>query len=201
MNKMIPILDNGHAGMIGGKYETPGKRSPNWEKGILYEGMFNRWFVNRLIEKMDREGLKYYHASPELTDVPLSERVERSNRIHKSNKDTFLLSIHANAGGGKGIEGFTSVGETKSDAIGEMILKQIEKDFKNVSVMRFDLSDGDRDKESNFYVLRNTNCHAFLLECGFMDEISDYNKLWNVNYLKNLVDSVFKVVKKLQNKD
>lgn len=196
---MIPIFDNGHAGMIGGNYETPGKRSPNWEKGVLYEGMFNRWFVNRLIEKMDRAGLKYYHVSPEMNDVSLKTRVIRANNIYKKNPKVYLLSVHANAGGGRGIEGFTSTGKTNSDPIGEMILEQIERDFKHISVMRFDLSDGDRDKEAGFYILKNTKCPAFLLECGFMDQYNDYMKLWDPKYLERLVDSVFKVIQKLQN--
>tara|TARA_R110000851_G_scaffold108617_1_gene230018 strand:- start:954 stop:1544 length:591 start_codon:yes stop_codon:yes gene_type:complete len=196
---MIPILDNGHAGMIGGKYETPGKRSPNWEKGVLYEGMFNRWFVNRLIEKMDRAGLKYFHVSPELNDVTLKTRVIRTNKIHQKEKDVFLLCVHANAGGGRGIEVFTSPGNTKSDKIAEKVLIQIENDFRDVQKMRFDFTDGDRDKESSFYVLKNTNCPAILLECGFMDQKDDYLKLWSEKYLEDLVNSVFQVIQELQN--
>lgn len=194
---MIPILDNGHGGMIAGNYQTPGKRSPNWECGVLFEGMFNRWFVNRLIEKMDRAGLKYYHVSPELTDVSLEMRVRRANDIFKTQKNVYYLSIHANAGGGKGIEGFTSPGQTGSDPIGEKFLDQIEKDFKGIQSMRFDCSDGDRDKEAKFYVLTQTNCPAFLLECGFMDQKDDYLKLWDEEYLEKLVDSVFKTIQKL----
>ncbi|MBK8079429.1 MAG: hypothetical protein IPK25_03525 [Saprospiraceae bacterium] len=49
------ILDNGHGGVINGIYQTSGKRSPNWNQGILYEGMFNRWVVNRVIEALDRK--------------------------------------------------------------------------------------------------------------------------------------------------
>ncbi|MBK8888090.1 MAG: hypothetical protein IPN46_16750 [Saprospiraceae bacterium] len=49
------ILDNGHGGVINGKYQTTGKRSPNWDKGVLFEGMFNRWVVNRIIEKQIEE--------------------------------------------------------------------------------------------------------------------------------------------------
>lgn len=193
---MIPILDNGHGGVINGIYQTEGKRSPNWECGILYEGMFNRWVINRLIEKMDRFGVKYYHISPELTDVSLDMRVRRANDIYKKNKKVYYLSIHANAGGGEGIEGFTSVGETSSDKIATKFLNQLKIDFSN-NKFRFDYSDGDPDKESQFYVLRNTNCPAFLLECGFMDHHDDYLKLWDEVYLEKLVDSLFKTIQKL----
>lgn len=197
---MIPIFDNGHGGMIGGKYQTPGKRSPKWEKGVLFEGMFNRWVVNRLIEKMDREGLAYYHASPELSDTSLSSRVKRANDIHKINKKVYFLSIHANAGQGKGIEEFTSPGTTKSDIIAELMLKNLEEDLKGIQVMRFDFSDGDRDKEARFKVLTGTSCPSVLLECGFMDNHEDYLKLFDECYLQTLVNSIFRTIKQLYNK-
>ena len=106
--------------VINGIYQTPGKRSPKWEHGVLWEGMFNRWVVNRIIEKLQRIDTEFplYHISPELTDVTLQTRTNRANRIMSKDPNTYILSIHANAGGGIGIEGFTTKGNTKSDAVG-----------------------------------------------------------------------------------
>lgn len=190
------ILDNGHGGMINGNYQTPGKRSPQWSKGVLYEGMFNRWVVNRVIEELDRQSIPYYHISPELTDVSLGERVNRANKIYASNRNVWILSIHANAGGGKGVEGFTTKGVTKSDGLGDIVLKNLETDLVGQD-MRFDWSDNDRDKEANFYILRMPPAPAFLLECGFMDNLSDYNNLWDKNYLDKLVASLVKSIKQI----
>jgi N-acetylmuramoyl-L-alanine amidase len=39
--------------------------------------------------------------------------------------------------------------------------------------MRRDLSDGDSDKESNFYILAKTRCPAVLLENFFYDNRSE----------------------------
>lgn len=195
---MIPIFDAGHSGLINGKYQTPGKRSPDLSKGVLYEGMFNRWVVNRLIEKMDRSNLKYYHASPEFTDVSLETRVLRANEIYKNHKSVFLLSIHANAGGGEGIELFTSPGQTKSDEVGELILSNLHSDMSSIQKFRFDYSDGDMDKEEKFYVLRKTQCAAVLLECGFMDHPKDYLRLWDELYIECLTDSLLTSLRELQ---
>lgn len=197
---MKPIFDNGHGGKINGVYQTPGKRSPNWENGILYEGNFNRWVVNRLIEKMDRLDLPYYHVSPEIIDVSLNERVKRANEIYSKDKDVYFISIHANAGGGIGIEAFTSKGKTKSDEIAELFLKNLESDMKGLATMRFDLTDGDRDKEENFQVIKSTNCPALLIECGFMDNRSDYNKLWSHDYINKLTESIFGTILELNKK-
>lgn len=190
----IAILDNGHGGVVNGIYQTAGKRSPKYSKGVLYEGMFNRWVVNGVIQELDREGIPYYNVSPELTDVSLATRVRRINDIHKNNRNTWLLSIHANAGGGKGVEGFTTKGKTGADELAEIVLENLETDLRG-QFMRFDRSDGDRDKESNYYLLRKSAPPAFLLECGFMDEITDYNNLWDRQYLKYLTNSLVRSIK------
>lgn len=195
MSKTV-VLDCGHGGVINGLYQTAGKRSPKWSKGVLYEGMFNRWVVNRVIEKLDRLEIPYYHISPELKDTSLATRVNRANTIHRKDRNTWLLSIHANAGGGVGVEGFTTTGYTSSDAIGEIVLRNLENDLVGQR-MRFDRSDGDRDKEVNYYLLRKPAMSAFLLECGFMDSSSDYNNLWNETYLNTLVDSLVGSIKKI----
>lgn len=195
---MIPILDSGHGRVINGLYQTPGKRSPEWEKGVLYEGMFNKWVTNRILEELDRRGVPYYYISPEHTDISLDLRVDRANKIYRDNTNTYLLSIHANAGEGTGIEGFTSPGQTKSDAIADMFLSRLER--KMNMKMRYDLSDGDKDKEANFQILRYTHCPAFLLECGFMDHKKDYHNLWDRSYLSLLVDTLVETIVELYNK-
>lgn len=193
MGKIV-VLDAGHGGVINGIYQTAGKRSPNYAKGVLYEGVFNRWVVNRVKEELDRLFIPYFYISPEDRDINLNTRVIRANNIYKNNKNTYILSIHANAGGGKGVEGFTTQGHTDSDKIGEIILFNLEKDLSGQR-MRFDRSDGDRDKEVNYYILRKPAMSAFLLECGFMDNESDYNNLWDREYLDALVQSLVKSIK------
>lgn len=190
------ILDNGHGGVINGIYQTPGKRSPNWEQGILYEGMFNRWVVNRIIEKLDRLKIPYYHISPENTDVSLEARVNRANRIYDADRNVWILSVHANAGGGTGIEGFTTLGNTVSDEIGDLILENLEHDLPDVR-MRFDWTDGGRDKEKDFVILKKPKAPSCLIECGFMDNRSDYALLWNESYLNTIVRSLVKSIKQI----
>jgi len=197
MRKLTVILDAGHGGVIDGQYQTAGKRSPKWSRGVLYEGMFNRWVVNRIIEKLDRANIPYYHLAPELTDTSLKTRVKRANKIYKEDRDTYILSIHANAGGGKGIEGFTTKGNTRSDAIGEMFMRTLIDRMDRLQNFRVDTSDGDLDKEANFYILRKPAAPAFLLEAGFMDHQKDYANLWDENYLSSLVQSLFLTIKQI----
>ena len=196
MSKLIPILDNGHGGAINGIYQTSGKRSPNWELGVLYEGLFNRWIVNGVIKQLDALQIPYYHVSPELRDVSLNTRTIRANKIFKENPNTYLLSIHANAGGGTGLEGFTSIGETLSDEVAEVFLRNLKNDFPHEK-MRPDYFDGDMDKERDYYILRNTSGRAVLLELGFMDHPADYKKLWDLWHQQSLVNSIVNSIKEM----
>lgn len=163
---MIWLLDGGHGGLINGIYQTSGKRSPIWDnESQLFEGEFNRSIVNRLVEMLTAENIRYVSLCPEMEDIPLSERVDRANAV---NGDCVLLSIHANAGGGRGFEAFTSPGETKSDALARVFYEEMALEFPG-DRMRKDLSDGDPDKESPFYILTKTRMPAVLTESFFMD--------------------------------
>lgn len=186
---MIPILDNGHGGVIAGKYVTPGKRSPDWDLGVLYEGAFNRWIINGVMEELDQIGFPYYHVSPEIYDVSLPTRVRRANQIFDRDSDTYLLSIHANAGRGTGMEGYTSIGDSQADPICDIFLRDLQIWFPD-STMRYDFIDGDRDKESKFYILTQTKCPAILLELGFMDHLNDYRKLWSVEWRSRMIQTL-----------
>lgn len=164
----IAILDNGHG------RETAGKRSPIWPDGSqLFEYEFNRDIVARIAKKLDCLDLPYKILVPELTDVSLAERVRRANAIYKASGNmAYLISVHANAGGGTGWEVFTSKGVTKSDRLATIMFEEAQKEFPDFR-MRTDYSDGDPDKEENFYVLKNTNCPAMLTENFFMDTERD----------------------------
>lgn len=165
------ILDNGHGGIIGGEPVTPGKRSPAWKDKTmdqLIEGDFNRKVVRVLAGLLRSEGIAYQMLVPEDRDVSLADRVRRVGRICRKHPNAVLVSIHANAGGGKGFEVFTSVGETLSDQIATVFCEQYKKDLPDFP-LRVDRADGDPDKESNFYILRKTPCPAILTENLFMD--------------------------------
>ena len=167
-SKYLWLLDNGHGGVIDGLYQTAGKRSPKWSDGrILYEGEFNRSIINRLIEKLTVERIDYVNIAPEYEDISLNERVRRANVFHEQS-DCIFLSVHSNAGGGRGYEIYTSKGHTKSDDVATLFFNQFKKEFPEAK-MRKDTSDGDIDKEANFYVLEHTKMPAVLSENFFMD--------------------------------
>jgi len=167
-SKYLWLLDNGHGCLIDGLYQTPGKRSPKWnDDTILYEGEFNRSIVNRIIESLAFDNIRFVNIAPEYEDISLNKRVERANRYYEK-AECIYVSIHSNAGGGKGYEIYTSKGDTKSDKIASVFYEKFKEEFPDIT-MRPDYSDGDVDKEANFYVIDNTKMPAILTENFFMD--------------------------------
>lgn len=165
---MIVILDNGHG------CDTAGKRSPKWADGTqLLEYEFARDVVKRIETLLTARNIRCKVLVPERIDISLGERVRRANRIYDDNKGkAILISIHANAGGGTGWEAWTSVGQTKSDKLATMLYARAGEYFKGWRT-RTDMSDGDPDKESQFYILKHTKCPAVLTENFFMDTEKD----------------------------
>ncbi|MCH2193680.1 N-acetylmuramoyl-L-alanine amidase [Kordia sp.] len=172
---MIVLLDNGHGGLINGTYQTPGKRSPIWSDGSqLFEGEFNRAIVNGIIEELTTLRIPYENLAPEYRDVTLQTRVRRANKY--GSRNCFYISVHSNAGGGHGSEIFTSVRNTRSDAIATVFGEEFKREFPNRR-LRTDFSDGDLDKEKNFYVLKQTRMPAILTENFFMDNEEECKSL------------------------
>lgn len=193
MNKIV-ILDNGHGA------DTAGKRSPVWGDGSqLYEFEFNRDIVRRIAVMLKADGIKYEILVPEKNDISLTERCRRANIIYNDcGQNAVLFSIHANAGGGTGWECYTSVGETKADAIATILCNEAEKEFSPDGwKMRFDYYDGDPDKESQFYILKHTQCPAILSENFFMDNEKDCRFIMNDSGRDRIAKIHYLTIKKL----
>lgn len=190
---MVVILDNGH-----GK-ETKGKRSPVWPDGSqLLEWEFNRDIVCRLSEMLVRSGIPYEVLVPEMSDVPLSERCRRANEIYEREAgNCILISIHGNAGGGSGIEVYTSRGETRADAIAFELYNQLDEEFGGEWPMRADWADGDPDKEEDFYILSRTKCPAVLVELFFMDNEKDCRFILSGEGRQRCASAIYKAIRNL----
>ena len=188
---MVILLDNGHG------CNTPGKRSPVWEDGTqLFEYEFNRDLVKRIIRGCG-DSVRCVEIVPEIEDISLAERCKRANLCQRIHGDCLFISIHANAGGGTGFEIFTSKGTTRADFFATELIVQLENDFRDIR-MRKDFSDGDPDKESDFYVLKHTTMPALLAENLFMDNYKDCRRLLNPDFRQRLADSYVRFIKSIQ---
>lgn len=194
MRKLIPILDPAHG------VDVPGKRSPDG-KHLEYE--WSRRICSDLYKELTAHGFRVEITNKEIKEIGLSKRKNIANSINcSSNQIKLLLSIHNNAAGSdnkwkkaRGVEIYTSKGQTRSDIFADIILNNLIVDFPTVEghKYRVDLTDGDLDKESNLTVLMG-NYYAVLLEWLFQDNIQDVGllscDLMNYRLVQSLVKSL-----------
>lgn len=192
------VLDFGHGGIDhNGKYTTAPNKMHTYPDGeVAYEGVLNRQIgghVYTCLRAHSEFNVVCTVKEDDPRDLSLSWRKRVANSYPKD--ETIFISIHCNASPGHNASGFelyTTKGTTKSDKLAECIANAVEHVFEEVDMkLRYDLSDGDKDKEADFYVLRETNCPAVLLECGFFDNKKDFDNLKDPVFQGNLGSFIY----------
>lgn len=194
---MIVILGTAHLS------STAGKRSPD---GKFREFAYSREICNSVLEELRARGIQCFIDFPDndmyvkgRSATPSEELVQRVKIVNDFCKkygtaNCIYVSIHVNAASSKGWniatgwEAYTSVGKTRSDALAECLYAAAAKNFPGKK-LRTDRSDGDPDKECNFYVLKNTLCPAVLTENFFQDSKADVEYLLSEEGRKAVVDT------------
>ncbi len=126
--------------------------------------------------------------------LDLDIRVDTANMYYREYNNAVVISLHSNAGGGTGMEIWTSVGQTRSDDFAEVMGNTFIDRFKGLP-FRSDTKDGDLDKESQFYILKYTKCPAVLPECLFFDNWSDYQLLINPDFQEEYAEALLEFVR------
>ncbi len=178
-------LDNGHGKL------TAGKRSPKFEDGKQFlEYEFNRDIVKRIIEQLEKKGVKYFNVVPEVnTDNFLEGRVGRANKL-KSSLPKIFLSIHANAFGRSGweppsgIETWFYHNSRSGRALARIFQKHLisKTGWKNRKLKSY-------PGKKQFYVLRNTKMPAVLTENGFYTNKEEARLLLKSSVRQKIADA------------
>ena len=190
--KQIVILDNGH-----GK-EKAGKRSPVWSNGKqLLEWEFNRDIVKRIAHLLKYNDIAYKILVPEDTDISLGERCRRANLIYSQNdKKAFLVSVHANAGGGTGWECHIYTEKSKSKDYAIIFTDEARNFFAPEWRIRQPFPQSPY-WISNFGILRETNCPAVLTENFFMDTERDCRFIMSENGRRDVAEMHVAAIKRI----
>ena len=126
--------------------------------GYINESEETRKVVKYLIAMLKEKGHSVTNATVDKSTNYLSEVVKIAN----NSKADLFLSIHFNAGKGRGSECFTWKGRK---------LKIAEKICRNLNKLGF-VNRGVKNG-SDFYVIRNTTMEAMLVEVCFVDTFND----------------------------
>ena len=154
---LIVAIDEGHGGKDAGAVDEVNETEGDFIRTL--EKDLNNKVGNKVINKLRTLGAEVIVTRPDDTTVSLGERV----RIANNAKVDLFVSIHFNAGSSlaNGIETF-KYRNTKnpiSHALAENVHKELidNTGFKDRGV-----------KTSGFYVIKNTNMPAILVELGFI---------------------------------
>lgn len=189
---MVILIDNGH----GCNTEQNGKFSPKLDASMnipsefINGGRFREWIYNRVIshqivDKLKDMGYDARLVTPENEDASLAERIRRINTIcnKEGAANVLMVSVHANAVGNGaewmnafGWEAYTTRGKTISDTLADFLYKRADSNIKGRKI-REDWTDGDRDKEADFYIIKKAKCAAVLTENFFYDNKDDLKYL------------------------
>jgi len=202
-SKNLYIFDNGHGGIIDGVYQTAGKRSPVWSDGTqLFEGEFNRSIVDRLMKLCEDANIDCINLVDTNVDIPLSTRTSQANEIYRNTeKPCIYVSIHANGFTKESAHGwgvYTSRGETKSDEIATILFNKAKAEFPNHKMRTDTYTDGDVDKEANFWVLAKTAMPAILSENFFMTNEAECRVLLSEDGRDRIAKIHFEMIKELE---
>ena len=169
----LPILVPGHGGLQNGKYTTaPGKMYVHPSGETIFEGVYNREIKNICAALLEFNNIPFIDLVKSEADVSLHTRVLEARKIFKDHPKSFWVEFHLNAGKGTGFEVYTTVGRTKADPMATVMFETFERMFPEWRT-RPDWSDGDPDKERDYYTIKNVPQPAILVETFFMDTHKD----------------------------
>ncbi len=193
--KPVVILGTAHGSNVPGKCSPDGKfREYRFSRDVIallkpkLESLGYLVFVDMPSDEVP---------SPQNTELSLRCRYVNGICAKFGKDNCVYVSIHVNAAGADGkwhLAGgwccYTSNGRTKADTLAECFYdaaitnlhsyiaymdegKHRGEYTEKQNPFRMDRSDGDRDLEADFYVLRHTNCAAVLTENLFQDNRAD----------------------------
>lgn len=145
------------------------------------EEILTREVVNALSRILQKEGHKVVICNIDKANSVRESLNYRVNKANNNNVDIFI-SIHFNAGGGKGTEIYTMGGKNIVQA-NRILNNLVDLGFTNRGI-----KDG-----SNLCVVRKTNATAMLVEVCFIDNAKDmelYNKLGAERVAKAIAEGI-----------
>ena len=171
----------------GHGYMTAGKRTCPFADGRqMREHEFNRDVAFALDYLLRKQGHTTILCFDEIgvTDMLLADRVGKANKA----KADVYISVHANAFGdgvnwhpANGLVGMYYTGSVKSERLARTIIEQMSKDL-GMPINSF--------QPGKLYEPKNTAMPCVIVECGFMTNKSDAEKLLTYEYRQAVAESI-----------
>ena len=154
--------------------------------GILKETDVNREYGAHVITYLMRAGHEVINCTPK-TATSMSDSLCQGVDIANNNSCDIFLSLHVNAGGGRGCE-VLYYGDSEASRI---IADRISY---SISTMCNYINRGGKSDVRGLYELKHTNMPAFIIEPFFLDNQEDCSKYKPELIAKAIVDGLLQNV-------
>lgn len=189
---MIVLIDNGHGS------DTKGKRSPD---GTFLEYAWARLIAKLLHHHLDTLGIKSYILVPEDRDISLSVRAARVNEYckHLGRSNVVLISLHCDAQPGcdkqwGSARGLTSIVYSKAGSSSRLLASLVTSYAQDLFLLGNRSTPSCGYREQNLAILRETQCPAVLVECGFMTNHDDVAFMNSADGQNKIASAIAKAV-------
>ena len=182
--KYIVVIDPGHGGRDQGA-----SRKNVYEEDINFEVCL---YLKQLLEVNDITVIMTRTSDVDLASSGSKnrKREDLKNRVSIMNTGNVFVSIHMNISSDSRVSG-SQVFYGKEDSLD--LANCIQGQLQQLNASKFSATSGD------YYILRNTNVEGVIVECGFLSNENDREKLQESKYQEDLAYAICKGILEYKN--
>lgn len=185
-NKKTIIVDAGHGGFDGGAVAGDGTPEKDINLSIAknLKGFLELFGFNVI---MTRESDVSTESNKEIKNKKLSDLQNRL-KLMSENSDAIFVSIHLNKFTTSNVNGAQTFYSQKTEK-SEMLAKNIHNNI--IEKLQPNNEREIKKGTKNIYLLKNAECPAVIVECGFLSNNEDLKKLKDKNYQSMMAFCIF----------
>lgn len=181
--KKTVIIDPGHGGIDVGTVGIDGSLEKNINLSISLD-LYDYLMVSGINAVLTRDGdYEVYRAGEKRTKSDLYNRMDFINSV----PDSILISIHQNHFENEaewGTQVWFSPNDEISPTLADKILQSVKENIQPENKRENKVSD------NSYYILYNAQKPSVMVECGFVSNRNENNKLQDKEYQKDMAYSI-----------
>lgn len=181
--KKTVIIDPGHGGIDVGTVGIDGSLEKNINLSISLD-LYDYLMVSGINAVLSRDGdYEVYRAGEKRTKSDLYNRMDFINSV----PDSILISIHQNHFENEaewGTQVWFSPNDEISPTLADKILQSVKKNIQPENKRENKVSD------NSYYILYKAQKPSVMVECGFVSNRNENNKLQDKEYQKDMAYSI-----------
>ncbi len=187
------VIDPGHGGF------DPGYDQSKMGIGNALEKDINLAISMKLKKQLEDEGFQVIMTRETDTDLGNGRGRDRKisdmrNRVEAINQAQaeLCICVHQNSYQTSDVKGAQVFYHSESED-GKILAQMIQQEIRQ----NLDTGNTRQEKEDkNYYILRKTNCPTVIVECGFLSNWEEANKLKDEYYQEQLANTLVQAIKK-----